>query len=62
MLARAHSRSADPALIAGYVGNSTTFDEAIGEFAIDYSAQTDRDHDSMAEAVRNGRLEVASAQ
>ena len=62
VLARAHSRSADPALIAGYVGNSTTFDEAIGEFAIDYSAQTDRDHDSMAEAVRNGRLEVASAQ
>jgi hypothetical protein len=62
VLARAHSRSADPARIAGYMGNSTTFDEAIGEFAMDYSAQTDRDHHSMAEAVRKGQLEVAAAQ
>jgi uncharacterized protein (DUF2252 family) len=62
VLARAHARSADPAVIAGYMGNSTTFDEAIAEFAMDYSAQTDRDHESLAEAVRKGRVEAASPQ
>ena len=62
VLARAHSRSSDPAVIAGYMGNSTTFDEAVAEFAMDYSTQTDRDHGIMAEAVRKGRLEVASTQ
>ena len=49
-------------MIAGYVGNRTTFDEAIGEFAMQYSVQTDHDHDSMALAVRKGRLEAASTQ
>ena len=62
VLARAHARSYDPAVIAGYTGNSTVFDEAIAEFAIDYSAQTDRDHESMAAAVRKGRVEAASPQ
>ena len=62
VLARAHSRSADPALIAGYMGNGATFDEAVAEFAMDYSAQTDRDHASMARAVGKGRLEVASTE
>ena len=62
VLARAHARSADPAVIAGYMGNSTTFDEAIAEFAMDYSAQTDRDHESLAEAVRKGRVAAASPQ
>ncbi|HWX94375.1 MAG TPA: DUF2252 family protein [Terriglobales bacterium] len=62
VLARAHARSYDPAVIAGYMGNSTVFDEAIAEFAIDYSAQTDRDHESMAAAVRKGRVEAASPQ
>jgi hypothetical protein len=29
---------------------------------MDYSAQTDRDHESLAEAVRKGRVEAASPQ
>jgi uncharacterized protein (DUF2252 family) len=60
VLARAHSRSADPALIAGYMGNSSVFDEAVGEFAMDYSAQTDIDHQKLGDAARKGRIEVAS--
>jgi len=60
VLARAHARSADPAVLAGYMGNSTTFDEAIAEFAMGYSAQTDRDHESLAAGVRHGRIEAAS--
>jgi len=61
VLARAHARSADPAVLAGYMGNNATFDEAVAEFAMDYSAQTDRDHESLAEAVRKGRIEAGSA-
>jgi uncharacterized protein (DUF2252 family) len=60
VLARAHARSADPALIAGYMGNSNVFDEAVAEFAVAYSAQTDRDHESLAGAVRDGRIEAES--
>jgi hypothetical protein len=33
-LARAHARSGDPAMIAGYMGASETFDDAIGVFAV----------------------------
>jgi uncharacterized protein (DUF2252 family) len=34
VLARAHARSADPAVIAGYMGNRAIFDEAVAEFAM----------------------------
>lgn len=60
VLARAHARSCDPAIIAGYMGNSRLFEEAIGEFAIKYSKQTDRDHEKLAEAVHKGRIEANS--
>jgi uncharacterized protein (DUF2252 family) len=58
VLARAHARSADPAIISGYMGNSTVFDEAVAAFALDYSDQTDRDHEKFAEAVRNHRIKT----
>jgi len=61
VLARAHARSADPALIAGYMGKSSVFEEAVADFAMDYSAQTDRDHESLAAAARDGRIEVAAS-
>jgi len=60
VLARAHARSSDPTVLAGYMGNSTIFDEAIAEFAMHYSVQTDRDHESLATAVRHGRIEAVS--
>jgi len=39
-LARAHARSGDAAVISGYVGSGQTFDDAIGEFAVEYADQT----------------------
>ena len=33
-LARSHARSGEPALIAGYLGRSDVFDEAIVAFAV----------------------------
>ena len=38
LLARAHSHSADPRLIAGYCGKNEELDEAIAEFAVTSSA------------------------
>jgi hypothetical protein len=42
-LARAHARSGDPAMIAGYMGSNTTFDDAICELAVEYADQNLRD-------------------
>ena len=39
LLARAHACSGD-AMIAGYMGASEIFDDAIAEFAVEYADQT----------------------
>jgi uncharacterized protein (DUF2252 family) len=57
-LARAHARSGEPALIAGYLGESDVFDEAIADFAVAYAEQSELDHKAVVNAVRKGRLEA----
>lgn len=59
VLARAHARSGDAAMIAGYIGSSSVFEEAVTNFAAQYADQTDHDHKALVEAVRSGRLEAA---
>ena len=61
-LALAHAKSGDPAMIAGYCGNSAVLDEAIGKFALAYARQTERDHAALDKARRSGRIKVASTQ
>jgi uncharacterized protein (DUF2252 family) len=56
VLARAHARSGDSARIAGYLGTSETFDQAIVAFASAYADQTERDHAALVEAVKSGRV------
>jgi uncharacterized protein (DUF2252 family) len=58
VLAKAHARSGDSALIAGYLGKNETFDYAMGDFAKSYAAQTVEDHEAMVEAIRSGRIEA----
>jgi predicted alpha/beta hydrolase len=55
-LARAHARAGDAAVIAGYMGSGTAFDEAIGEFAMTYADQTDRDWNAFLTAIKAGRI------
>jgi hypothetical protein len=43
-LARAHARSGDPAVLAGYMGRSEALDDALASFAMAYAEQTERDH------------------
>ena len=60
-LALAHAKSGDPAMIAGYCGNSAALDEAIGRFALAYANQTERDHATLDKARRGGRIKVATS-
>jgi uncharacterized protein (DUF2252 family) len=55
-LARAHARSGDAAMIAGYMGSGQTFDDAITEFATEYSSQNRRDYREFVRANREGRI------
>jgi len=55
---RAHARSADPGMIAGYMGASAAFDDAIGEFAMEYADQNERDYRAFVTAVKEGRIEA----
>lgn len=43
-LARAHARSGDAVMIAGYLGKGSAFDEAIADFAMAYARQSVEDH------------------
>jgi hypothetical protein len=57
-LARAHGRSSQPWLVCGYLGDSDAFDEAMGEFAVAYADQAERDHAALKAAVRAGKIDV----
>jgi uncharacterized protein (DUF2252 family) len=49
-LARAHARSADPAMIAGYMGKGDAMDDALASFAMAYAKRTKRDYDRLMQA------------
>lgn len=57
-LAKAHSRSGDSAMIAGYLGKSDAFDRAMASFAQQYAKQNDDDYRVMVDAVKEGRLQA----
>lgn len=42
-LARAHDKAGDAAMIAGYLGSTDRFDEAIGDYTVAYVDQVQRD-------------------
>jgi uncharacterized protein (DUF2252 family) len=51
-LARAHARSADPAILAGYMGKSDAMDDALASFAMAYAARTQSDYDQLVKSRR----------
>jgi hypothetical protein len=61
-LALAHAKSGDPAMIAGYCGNSAALDDAITTFALAYARQTERDHAALDKARRAGRITAAAGK
>jgi uncharacterized protein (DUF2252 family) len=62
VLARAHARSGDPAVLTGYLGKSTAFEDAIADFSVAYADQNERDHALLLKAIRSGRLEATTAE
>jgi len=57
-LARAHGRASHPWLVSGYLGTSDVFDKAMGDFAVAYADQTERDHAALKTAVRAGTIRI----
>lgn len=57
-LARAHGRASHPWLISGYLGSSDAFDVAMGNFAVAYADQAERDHAALKAAVSAGKIQV----
>jgi len=57
-LARAHARSGDAIAISAYIGEDDVLPDAIAAFAERYADVNERDHQSLVEAVRIGRLEA----
>ncbi|HKD88980.1 MAG TPA: DUF2252 domain-containing protein [Streptosporangiaceae bacterium] len=55
-LARAHARTGDRFAMAGYLGTSVVFDEAIADFAASYANQNERDYAELGQAARSGRI------
>jgi uncharacterized protein (DUF2252 family) len=54
-LAAGHARSGDPVAIAGYLGSGQSFDVAVGDFAVAYANQTERDHARFVEVIGSGQ-------
>ena len=59
-LARSHARSGDAAVIAGYMGRSDAFDDALASFAMAYAEQTIIDHAALVKAKGSAASEGAT--
>jgi hypothetical protein len=51
-LARGHARSGDRIAIGAYLGSGESFDKAIGEFAVAYADQNERDYATVSSALQ----------
>ncbi|GAA1209080.1 DUF2252 domain-containing protein [Prauserella alba] len=56
LLARAHTRSLDPRLLAGYFAEDSDMDEAVGRYAVRYADRTEADHADLLAAIKAGKL------
>ena len=58
-LARAHARSADPAVLAGYMGRRGALDDALASFAMAYAVRTQGDYDQLLNAKHGDHRKAA---
>ncbi|WP_434715323.1 DUF2252 domain-containing protein [Paraburkholderia sp. A3RO-2L] len=57
-LAHSMAKAGDPALICGYIGKSSAFDEAIERFALAYADRNEADWTILRAAVKSGRIQI----
>jgi uncharacterized protein (DUF2252 family) len=58
VLAKGHARSGDPAVLAGYLGDSDRWDKALAKFAYAYADQTTGDYEKFTAAIRSGKIKA----
>ena len=58
ILARGHARAGDSSMIAGYLGRSTRFDDAVGAFAEAYANQTELDWKQLVQSLKKAGKKV----
>lgn len=58
LLARAHSQTPGAAAIAGYIGTSDAFVNAVTAWARAYADQNERDYEALRAAVKAGKVEA----
>jgi uncharacterized protein (DUF2252 family) len=61
-LARAHAKAGGAAMIAGYLGSSDQFDDALAQYSEAYADQAERDFGAFQAAIRSGRLSTEPAK
>ena len=61
-LARAHAKAGDAAMIAGYLGSTDQFDDALAQYSEAYANQAERDYETFQSAIRSGRLSTEPAK
>ena len=61
VLAKGHARSGDPAMLAGYLGNSDRWDKALVKFSVAYAEQTTKDYGQFKQAMRVGKIKAGKA-
>jgi uncharacterized protein (DUF2252 family) len=59
LLSKGHARSGDSCAIAGYLGNSDKYDQAMAAFGLTYANQTVKDWEALRHAIRLGKIHVA---
>jgi hypothetical protein len=60
MLARGHARAGDSSMIAGYLGTSTRFDNAVVAFAETYADQTEVDWKQLVNSLKTTGKKIAT--
>lgn len=58
VLAKAHAKSGEAAVIADYIGKGDRFARSMSEYALSYAAVTESDYKLFTEACRSGRLRL----
>ena len=56
LLARAHARTCDASMIAGYCGTSNVLKNSLADWAEAYGDQTEIDHARLVDAIKRGKI------
>ncbi|AFD06894.1 hypothetical protein Solca_1833 [Solitalea canadensis DSM 3403] len=58
MLARAHVKTSDAPVLAGYMGKSDILEDSVSKFALSYADQTEADYNAFIKEIKKGKLKV----